>query len=223
MIDLSELKDIEFEHHLPYQVVLKRCIDKALYMLDRPTQFFLSDQVPSVGKLIAMLVRLEVEEHQKSKLLDSLVKYDDPIVSIEELDDEEMIDITVSGNNTFYANDILTKNSHGLSMTADLLISMIRTEELDEANQVLFKQLKNRFSDMASRLRFTVGIDRSKMTLYDNDGDIKTTQGGRVLSEGSPKAGGESSGEEVVGVKNTSKNTTKNTIKNKFASANISI
>lgn len=189
MIDFSWLADLDFEHHLPPEVVIEQCLNKALYMKEHPKQFFLSEEIPDTGKLVAMLVRLEVEEYRKSKLIDTLAEYDDEIISIEDLgEDIEMMDITVSGNNTFHANGILTKNSHGLAMTVDLLLSMIRTEELDETNQVLFKQLKNRFSDMASRLRFTVGIDRSKMTLYDTDSEIQTTPRGEILHEGSPKS-----------------------------------
>lgn len=61
-------------------------------------------------------------------------------------------------------------DSSGISMTADMLLAMIRSEELDEQNVVMFKQLKNRFSDMASKLRFVVGIDRSRMKLFNSDG-----------------------------------------------------
>lgn len=184
MIDFSWLEDLDFEHHLPPAIVVDRCLKKALYMKEHPKQFFLSEEVPETGELVAMLVRLEVEEYRKSKLLDRLAEYDDEIVSIEDLgEDREMMDITVSGNNTFYANGILTKNSHGISMTVDMLLSMIRTEELDESNQVLFKQLKNRYTDMASKLRFTMGIDRSKMTLYDHETTVETTKGGQMFSQ----------------------------------------
>lgn len=77
-------------------------------------------------------------------------------------------------------------DSSGIVMTADLMLAMIRTEELDAANQVMFKQLKNRFTDMTSKIRFTVGINRSKMKLYDNDTPIQTSSGGQPLVNGSP-------------------------------------
>lgn len=57
--------------------------------------------------------------------------------------------------------------SHGIAMTSDLLIGLIRTEELDNLNQILFKQIKNRFNDLNINKRFLVGIDRPKMRLYD--------------------------------------------------------
>ena len=52
-------------------------------------------------------------------------------------------------------------------MTADLLLALISTEELEELGQIMIKQLKNRYSDPTVHKRFVVGIDRSKMRLYD--------------------------------------------------------
>ena len=63
-------------------------------------------------------------------------------------------------------------DSSGISMTVDLLLAMIRSEELDEQNLVMFKQLKNRYGDMAKKLRFVCGIDRDKMRLYDTETDV---------------------------------------------------
>ena len=60
-----------------------------------------------------------------------------------------------------------TSESFGLPATADFMFAVIRTEELDELNQVLVKQLKNRYSDVGANRRFVIGIDRSKMRLYD--------------------------------------------------------
>lgn len=57
--------------------------------------------------------------------------------------------------------------SFGLAATCDLLIGVQRNEQLDELNQILFKQLKNRYSDLSSNRRFVIGVDRSKMKLYD--------------------------------------------------------
>ena len=60
-----------------------------------------------------------------------------------------------------------TSESFGLPATADLMFALIRTEELDELNQVMIKQLKNRYNDPSYYKRFVLGIDRSKMKLYD--------------------------------------------------------
>jgi hypothetical protein len=73
----------------------------------------------------------------------------------------------VSGDNLFFCNGILTKNSFGLPATADLMIALIRSEELDELNQIMIKQLKNRYADPSNYKRFVIGVDRSKMKLYD--------------------------------------------------------
>tara|TARA_B100000925_G_scaffold262194_1_gene219356 strand:+ start:935 stop:2305 length:1371 start_codon:yes stop_codon:yes gene_type:complete len=60
-----------------------------------------------------------------------------------------------------------TSESFGLPATADLMFALISTEELEEMNQIMVKQLKNRYNDAASNKRFVIGIDRSKMKLYN--------------------------------------------------------
>ena len=60
-----------------------------------------------------------------------------------------------------------TSESWGLPATTDLMLALISTEELEALNQIMFKQLKNRYNDVTFYKRFIVGIDRSKMRLYD--------------------------------------------------------
>ena len=60
-----------------------------------------------------------------------------------------------------------TSESFGLPATADLMFALISTEELEEINQIMVKQLKNRYNDPTVNKRFVVGIDRAKMKLYD--------------------------------------------------------
>jgi hypothetical protein len=60
-----------------------------------------------------------------------------------------------------------TSESFGLPATADFMAALIVTEELDEMNQIMIKQLKNRYGDPSTHKRFMVGIDRAKMRLYD--------------------------------------------------------
>ncbi len=106
----------------------------------------------------------------------------DEISFIEIIDEEETIDISVSDDNLFFANNILTHNSGydnsevdlsnvsestGLSATADLMFAIISTEQLRLLNQLMIKQLKNRYNDVTNPSKFVVGIDRAKMRLYD--------------------------------------------------------
>jgi replicative DNA helicase len=83
-----------------------------------------------------------------------------------------------------------TSESFGLPATADLMIALIVTEELEELNQVMFKQLKNRYGDPNFYKKFLVGRDSGKMRFYDiaNDNDEpvfdKTTTGERTSSGG---------------------------------------
>jgi replicative DNA helicase len=60
-----------------------------------------------------------------------------------------------------------TSESFGLPATADFMFALISTEELEQLNQIMVKQLKNRFGDPNHFKRFVIGIDRSKMRLYD--------------------------------------------------------
>ena len=60
-----------------------------------------------------------------------------------------------------------TSESFGLPATADFMFALISNEELDGLNQIAVKQLKNRYNDPTVNKRFILGIDRSKMRLYD--------------------------------------------------------
>lgn len=68
------------------------------------------------------------------------------------------------------SSDVSMENvaeSFGLPATADLFLALIRTDELDELGQMMVKQLKNRYADMTQNRRFVVGVDRTKMRLFD--------------------------------------------------------
>jgi len=60
-----------------------------------------------------------------------------------------------------------TSESFGLPATADLMFALISTEELEALNQILVKQLKNRYNDPTANRKFVIGVDRAKMKLYD--------------------------------------------------------
>ena len=60
-----------------------------------------------------------------------------------------------------------TSESFGLPATADFMFALISTEELQQLGQLMVKQLKNRYNDPTLHKRFTIGIDRAKMKLYD--------------------------------------------------------
>jgi len=87
------------------------------------------------------------------------VEYDVPIVSA-----------TQTTRTGFTSTDIGledTSESFGLPATADFMFALISSEEMEELNQMLVKQLKNRYNDPTSYRKFIVGVDRSKMRLYD--------------------------------------------------------
>ena len=118
-------------------------------------------------ELTDMLIALETEKIEKNTKSDNALNFNDRIVSIEDVGEVETTDISTSGDNLFYCNDILTKNSFGLPATADLMVAFMRTEQLDKMGQIMVKQLKNRYNDSSTNRRFTVGIDLAKMRLYD--------------------------------------------------------
>jgi len=60
-----------------------------------------------------------------------------------------------------------TSESFGLPATADLMFALISSDELEGLGQIMIKQLKNRYNDPTINKRFIVGVDRSKMRLYD--------------------------------------------------------
>ena len=67
-----------------------------------------------------------------------------------------------------------TSESFGLPATADLMFALISTEELQQLGQMMVKQLKNRYNDPTQNKRFVIGVDRSKMRLYDVDPNEQT-------------------------------------------------
>ena len=87
------------------------------------------------------------------------VEFDLPIVSATQT--------TRSGFASSDPNLTDTSESFGLPATADLMFALISTEELEGLNQIMVKQLKNRYNDPTMNKRFVVGIDRAKMRLYD--------------------------------------------------------
>jgi len=83
-----------------------------------------------------------------------------------------------------------TSESFGLPATADFMFALISNEELDALNQIVVKQLKNRYNDPTINKRFVVGIDRSKMRLYDVDNTQQNdlVDSGQFIPKGQTKA-----------------------------------
>lgn len=75
-----------------------------------------------------------------------------------------------------------TSESFGLPATADLMFALISTEEMEQLGQIMVKQLKNRYNDPTLNKRFTVGIDRARMKLYDLHQSAQTN----IVDSGQP-------------------------------------
>lgn len=94
------------------------------------------------------------------------VEYDVPIVSATQT--------TRSGFGSSDVDLTDTSESFGLPATADFMFALISTEELEELNQIMVKQLKNRYNDPTMNKRFVIGIDRAKMKLYNLEDSAQT-------------------------------------------------
>jgi len=81
-----------------------------------------------------------------------------------------IISATQTNRTGFSSSDIGledTSESFGLPATADFMLAISQTEELEALNQYMVKQLKNRYADPGFHRRFVVGVDKSKMRLFD--------------------------------------------------------
>lgn len=67
-----------------------------------------------------------------------------------------------------------TSESFGLPATADFFVALVVTEQLAQLNQIMVKQLKNRYNDPGLNKRFVIGVDKSKMKLYDVEASAQT-------------------------------------------------
>ena len=74
------------------------------------------------------------------------------------------------GNSDIELTD--TSESFGLPATADFMFALISTEELEQSGRIMVKQLKNRYNDLSWQRKFTVGIDRGKMKLYNVEDEV---------------------------------------------------
>jgi len=62
-----------------------------------------------------------------------------------------------------------TAESFGLPATADLMFALVSSEQFEAVNQIMVKQLKNRYNDPTIHKKFVVGIDRAKMRLFNTE------------------------------------------------------
>ena len=80
-----------------------------------------------------------------------------------------------------------TSESFGLPATADLMIALISTEELEQLGQIMVKQLKNRYADPTTNKRFMIGVDRARMKLFDlEDSQAGLTDSGASKYDDTP-------------------------------------
>lgn len=80
-------------------------------------------------------------------------------------------------------------DSHGVPATADFMVALTRTDELDEMNQVMCKQIKSRYGDKSELLRFVLGVNQARQQYYDVENPalskLKATESRRVEADAS--------------------------------------
>ena len=89
-----------------------------------------------------------------------------------------IVSATQTNRNAQNSSDVDLTNvseSTGLSSTCDLMLAIISSEQLSELGQLQFKQLKNRYNDVNSPTRFLVGVNKSKMKLFDLETSVQNT------------------------------------------------
>jgi len=112
------------------------------------------------------------------------IDFNDKIISIEYIGEEELYDIEVSHDNLFYANDILTHNSAmgntdagmeniseslKIAMTADVAIMLINNEQMREQNQQIWKLVKNRYTGQMPSLMMETHFDRMQYKPFNDE------------------------------------------------------
>ena len=106
------------------------------------------------------------EENKKTIKTLNNINFDSEIESIECLGEIDTIDIEVSDDHLFYANNILTKNSIGIPFVCDSIFAIIRDDDLDEQGEVWIKVLKNRYAPIVNK-KFNLGANIDNQYFYD--------------------------------------------------------
>jgi hypothetical protein len=127
----------------------------------------LVDNQLTVDEYVNTIKKIIKEQEDKNIITDRQIDYNDEISSIEELGELETIDISVTGDNLFYCNDILTKNSIGLAATADVIVSIFQNDEDRELELIRMGMMKNRFG--ARGTTTAMKIDYSTLTITQSD------------------------------------------------------
>lgn len=119
------------------------------------------------NKVFNAIVALELNRLEEEQKFDASIDFNDEIIEIEEVGELDVVDITVDNDSLFYANDVLTKNSYGVTFGCDLIIGIITTPEFDAQHKICYRQLKNRYRDINMNNKFFLGVNKAKMKLYD--------------------------------------------------------
>lgn len=148
-------------------------MDKSIKFIEQKVELMrelgLTDIETPTDRYVDMMKLVLQEQEDKNRITDSLITYDDEIIEIEYLGDMETVDISVTGDQLFYCNDILTKNSIGVAAVSDVILSIFQSEEDQELGLIKLGMIKNRFGPrgMVQAMR----IDYQTLNLSQSDED----------------------------------------------------
>lgn len=157
--------NMEFLKYKTLEEVEQYCYKHAVKFFEHRDS--LGIDVDSVEELAKLFVELYLDKAKQDSKTDKLIEYDDEIVSIEEYEEEETIDISVSKDSLFYANGILTKNSIGLPQTADFMFAITTDEVLQDNGQQLLHLLKTRWGNKSKIRPQLVNVNFDLMRYSD--------------------------------------------------------
>ena len=132
----------------------------------------LTDNESETEDYIDMMRLVIQEQEDKNDISDSRIDYNDEIVEIEELDDMETVDISVTGDQLFYCNGILTKNSIGVAATADVIMSIFQSEEDMEMGLIKLGMMKNRYGPRGMVQAMKIDYPTLTITQSSEDSEV---------------------------------------------------
>ena len=114
---------------------------------------------------------MTIYDIENQKTIDTMegIEFDDEIISIECIGENECIDIEVSDDHLFYANDILTKNSFGIPATADsMIVQGVDEDGMIYENELKWKCVKNRLGGQVGKIGKWYH-DQKSLRIYDEE------------------------------------------------------
>lgn len=90
--------------------------------------------------------------------------------------------LTRSGFSNSDADLTDISESFAVGYTADMILILLTSEELEEQGKMMVKQLKNRYNDLNYYKKFLIGVDKSRMKFYN----LETSEDDQPVFDNTP-------------------------------------